>query len=63
MKVLPMYFYQQPHSASEVMKTKEYQELLLNNQSGFIFAIGRCWEIIGKKCGPGLYRVSLKEKS
>jgi hypothetical protein len=62
MKILPMNFYTYPEIASLVLRTKEYQELILENQSGVIFANGSVWSIIGKKCGPGLYKVSLERK-
>ena len=58
---LPDSFYIAPAVANMTVRTKELQELLLNTE-GWVIARGRMWEIKHKSIGPGIYRVSLKQK-
>lgn len=57
---LPQNFWAIPRSASTMMTTRQVKQVLLH-YDGRISAHGELWDIITKKIGPGVYRVSLKE--
>lgn len=53
-------FYNIPKIANTTMTTKQLREILLQTD-GRLLANGTYWDIVSKKIGPGIYRVSLKE--
>lgn len=52
-------FYTVPAIANTSMTTKHLKETLLATD-GKILACGYLWDIVSKRIGPGVYRVSLK---
>ena len=54
-------FYIFPNHAHTVMSTKEFRQILKDND-GYILVQGRLWDIVGKSLGAGMYRVTLKKR-
>lgn len=61
MKQLPNNFYLYPESATTTATIKDCKELLLNTD-GWVFACGECYDIVVKKLGAGVNKISLKIK-
>ena len=51
-----------PHLYQQTMTTRELRETLLATD-GQILANGHFWTIESKRIGPGVYRVTLKERA
>jgi hypothetical protein len=57
---LPDNFWSIPKIAHTTMTTRQLRDVLLESD-GRILANGDFWEIVSKRIGPGVYRVSLKQ--